>query len=155
VGGGTAVFTANAYQAAGRPVVLTDVSSAMLGRAAARLGPAPVTLLQADLYDLPFEPNRFATVACFTMLHVLDRPWEALVALRGQLAPGGSLFASMLVDDRMVGRSYMRALRAAGEFGPPRSCDEFFQAARQTFGEQTKVDVERTGSVAWLRITAA
>ena len=127
----------------------------MLERAAARVDPAPVALLQADLYDLPFEPGRFPTVGCFTMLHVLDRPWEALTALREQLAPGRKFFASMLVDDRLIGRTYMRVLRAANEFGPARSCAEFARAAAQAFGSEAEIDVDRTGSVAWLRVTAA
>jgi len=99
--------------------------------------------------DLPFAPRPFATVACFGVLHVLDDPWAALAALRAQLAPGGLLFASMLVPDRAVGRAYLAALQRAGEVGTPRRAEHSVRAAEGVFG--TSVDVRRTGSMAWLR----
>jgi len=86
----TATFTATAYRAASRPLLR-----------------APAVPVQADLLDLPFSPRRFATVACFGVLHVLDDPWAALAALAAlceQTAPGGRIFASMLVADRRPGR---------------------------------------------------
>ena len=132
--------------------MLADLSRAMLERAAGRLEGAPAALVQADLYDLPFRPRSFSTVVCFTMLHVLDDPWAALSALREQLAPAGAVFASMLVDDRAVGRAYMRVLRRAGELGPPRSSRDLAEAARGAFGADATVDLERTGSAAWLRV---
>ncbi|MDQ4048248.1 MAG: class I SAM-dependent methyltransferase [Actinomycetota bacterium] len=64
-GCGTLVFTATAYRKASRPLVLVDLSLGMLRRGAERLGDAPAMLVQADLLDLPFAPNRFSTVACF------------------------------------------------------------------------------------------
>jgi SAM-dependent methyltransferase len=151
-GCGTALFTAAAYREASRPLVLVDQSLAMLERAAARLVGAPATLVQADLLDLPFSPHRFATVACFGTLHVLEDPWAALVALREQLAPGGRFLASMLVTDRAAGRAYLSALHRRGEVGPPRRADELAAAARELFG--ASVDVRCTGSMAWLRATA-
>jgi len=148
-GCGTAIFTAATYRRARRPVVLVDRSAPMLERAAARLEGAPVALVQADLFDLPFAPGRFASVGCFAMLHVLDDPWAALAALEAQLAPGGRLFASMLVTDRGVGRAYLGALRRAGEVGPPRSADDLAAAAARVFGADAAV--ERRGSMAYLR----
>jgi SAM-dependent methyltransferase len=150
-GCGTAVFTAGTYARASRPLVLVDRSLAMLERAAERLGDgASVRLVQADLLDLPFAPGRFATVGCFAMLHVLDDPWAALTALHDQLAPGGRLFASMLVSDgSAVSRAYLRMLQRAGEVGPPRSAEELAAAARRLFGPSA--EVRRTGSMAWLR----
>jgi SAM-dependent methyltransferase len=151
-GCGTAVFTAGAYRAAERPLVLTDLSLGMLERAGERVSGAPAALVQADLHDLPFAPGRFATVACFAMLHVLDDPWAALAALREHVAPGGRLFASMLVADRAVGRGYLALLRRTGEVGPARSTAELHRAAREIFGEQ--VQTGRTGSMAYLRANA-
>jgi SAM-dependent methyltransferase len=148
-GCGTAVFTAEAYRRAARPLVLTDLSLGMLTRARDRLEGAPATLVQADLLDLPFAPGGFETVACFAMLHVLPDPWAALAALRPHVAPGGRLFASMLVDDRGVGRAWLRVLKRAGEVGPARSATELAEAAREVFGPS--VEVGRTGSMAWLR----
>jgi SAM-dependent methyltransferase len=152
-GCGSAVFTADAYRASGRPIVLSDLSLAMLEKAAGRLDGAPVALVQADITALPFTPGSFETVACFAMLHVLGDPWAALAALRPQLAPGGRLFASMLVSDRAVGRGYQRLLRRAGEFGPARSAAALESAAREVFDGE--VSVERTGSMAWLRVRDA
>lgn len=148
-GCGTATFTAPAYRAASRPLVLVDRSLDMLARAAKRLPDAPAAFVQADLSDLPFSSGRFATVACFGTLHVLDDPWAALAALRDQVAPGGLLFASMLVADRAVGRAYLSALHRAGEAGPPRRTEHLAGAAQAVFG--AAADVRRTGSMAWLR----
>jgi ubiquinone/menaquinone biosynthesis C-methylase UbiE len=151
-GCGSAVFTAPLYQSAARPLVLVDRSLAMLERTAERLAGAPAALVQADLHDLPFSPGRFPTVACFAMLHVLDDPWTALAALRDQMAPGGRLFASMLVADRGgITRPYLAALHRAGELGPVRQTDELKATARAIFGPSAQVD--RTGSMAWLRVS--
>lgn len=149
-GCGTGVFTAPIYRAATRPVVLLDRSTAMLERAADRLSGSPALIIQADIYDLPFEAAQFETVACHAMLHVLDDPAAALVQLAGQLAPGGRCFASMLVTDRGgVSGPYQRLLRSRGELGVLWSAADFEAAARAAFG--SAVRVSRTGSMAWLR----
>jgi SAM-dependent methyltransferase len=150
VGCGTAVFTHAAYGDAARELVLVDRSLAMLERARPRLQGTGATLLQADVLDLPFAPGQFGTVCCFAVLHVLDNPWAALSAIREQLAPDGRLFCSMLVTDRGgISRPYMAALRRRGELGEPRTEAELATAARQVFG--SSVEVDRTGSMAWLR----
>lgn len=151
-GCGTATFTAAAYRDASRPLVLVDRSLDMLGRAAERIAGGPAALMQADVMDLPFVPRRFPTVACFGVLHVLGDPWVALAALRNQLAPGGRLFASMLMADRRVGGTYLAALHRAGEVGPPRRVHELADAAQAVLG--ASADVRRTGSMAWLRWTS-
>ena len=150
-GCGSAVFTAPVYASATRPLVLSDRSLGMLDRAAERLDGAPATLLQADIFDLPFAPRSFATIGCFAMLHVLDEPWSALRSLAGCLAPGGRLFASMLVTERSFGRRYAHLLHRAGELGPPRSSADLEAAAREILGD---VEVSRSGSMAWLRASA-
>lgn len=148
-GCGTAVFTASAYRHAQRPLVLVDRSLGMLRRAAKRLDDVPATLIQADIESLPFSPGSFDTVACFAVLHVLDDPWQALAALRDQVAPGGRLYASMLVSDRGgMGRRYLSMLHRRGEVGPPQRAVDLQQAADELF---TQADVSRTGSMAWLR----
>lgn len=120
----------------------------MLKRAAGRLGDAPAALVQADLLDLPFLPSRFATVACFGTLHVLDDPWAALAALRDQAAPGGRFFTSMLVSDRAVGRVYLAALHRQGEAGPPQRVAELAAAARAIFGTVSLRSIHRVDGVA-------
>jgi SAM-dependent methyltransferase len=150
-GCGTLVFTAGPYAATSRPLTLVDDSQGMLDKAAERLGPTSADLRRADLFDLPFQPGGFATVACHGVLHVLAEPWKALAALRAQVAPGGTFFASMLVRDRVVGRTYLELLHHAGEVGSPRTQAELAAAARDVFGDQARVT--RTGSMAWLRAT--
>ena len=154
VGCGTAVFSAAAYRAASRPLTLVDGSAGMLARAGERLAATTVELVQADLFALPFAPGGFETVGCFAMLHVLDDPWAGLLALRPQLAPGGSLFVSMLVaDGARRSRAYLRALHRRGEVGPPRSADELHAAAVPLFGDD--LTVERVGAMAFLRARVA
>ncbi len=105
--------------------------------------------MHADPSDLPFAPGSFTTVGCFGTLHIVEDPWWALAALWRQVAPGGRLFASMLITDRALGGVYLRVLERAGEVGQPRSLGELTAAARQAFGGRAAVD--RTGSMAWLR----
>ena len=148
-GCGTATFTAAAYREARRPLVLIDRSVDMLERAAQRLADAPAAFVQADLLDLPFSSGQFSTVACFGVLHVLDDPMAALAALRDQLEAGGQLFASVLVADRAVGRAYLDVLYRAGEVAMPCRAEHLANAAQAVLG--APVDVQRTGSMAWLR----
>lgn len=148
-GCGSAVFTAGVHRRAARPLVLVDRSLGMLVRAGGRLDGAPATLVQADLLDLPFAPGTFSTVSCFGTLHVLADPWAALAALWRQVAPGGRMFASMLVTDRAVGGAYLRVLQRAGEVGPPRCLAELGTAARRICGDSAAF--ARTGSMAWVR----
>jgi SAM-dependent methyltransferase len=150
-GCGTAVFTAGVYRRTTRALVLADLSLGMLARARDRLDGTGATLVQADIHDLPFAPASFETVGCFSMLHVLDDPWAALASLRPLVAPGGALFASMLVSDGgAVARRYLPLLRRRGEFGPLRTTGEFATVAHDLFGPSATVT--RTGSMAYLRV---
>lgn len=150
-GCGTTVFTADAYRATDRALTLVDRSAGMLRRAATRVG-SDVRLVQADIYDLPFDAGGFDTVGCFAMLHVLDDPWPALAGLRAQLRPGGTAFVSMFVTGGGgVTGPYMRALQRRGELGPPRSLEELTDAARDAFGDGARV--ERRGAMAYVRAT--
>lgn len=148
-GCGSAVFTAAVYRRAPRPLVLVDRSVGMRARASNRLEAAPATFVHADLSDLPFAAGSFTTVGCFGTLHIVEDPWWALAALWRRVAPGGRLFASMLITDRALGGVYLRVLERAGEVGQPRSRGELTAAAWQAFGGRAAVD--RTGSMAWLR----
>lgn len=151
VGCGTLGFTAAAYGAARRRLVLVDRSLEMLERAAGRVDEEQASLIQADLFDLPFSPRSFDTVACFGVLHLLDDPWPALRTLGEQVRPGGRLFASVLVTDRAVGKAYLRALARQGEIGCLCSSAELEQAALEHLGPEA--EVTRTGNMAWLRAT--
>jgi len=153
-GCGTAVFTAAVYATATRELVLVDRSGEMLRVAQQRMNGAPARFVQGDLLALPFAPGGFETVACHGVLHVLDDPWAGLAALADQVAPGGSLYASMLVSDRGgITPAYMRALHRRGEISTPRCEDDLVAAARELFGDRARVT--RTGAMAWLRADAA
>ena len=145
---GSAVFTAEVYRAADRPLVLVDRSLGMLARAAERFGGddgARPALVQADLLALPFARGAFATVACHGSLHVFDDLAGVLSALRAQLAPGGWVYASSLVAETAVGRRYLRLLHRAGEVAAPRREAEVLQAAG---AELSDVTLRRHGSLA-------
>lgn len=71
-----------------------DLSSRSLAEAAREVrlaGCGNVSLLQADIFDLPFQPARFDHIfACFVLEH-LREPARALRALMTALKPGGSI----------------------------------------------------------------
>ena len=152
VGCGTTLFTADCYRATDRPLVLVDRSAGMLARAAARLGdvdPARVVLLQADLFDLPFRPGAFPTVASYGLLHLVDDPAPLLRVLNTQRAPGGTVYATSLVNETLLAGPVIRALHLAGEAAPPRRLVELATAAQAALGPG--VQVRREGGWAFLR----
>jgi SAM-dependent methyltransferase len=71
-----------------------DVSPESIAAAKRRADSAEirnVEFRQADIFDLPFEPESFDHVfVCFVLEH-LSRPVEALTILTGQLRPGGTM----------------------------------------------------------------
>lgn len=151
VGSGSAVFTAPAYRAATRPLVLVDSSISMLQRAHDRVSsatPAPTAFVRADLFDLPFRPHNFSTVSCHGLLHLFDDIEAVLRALRGQLAPGGRLYATSLVAETRVGRGWLALMHRSGEIAPPRTAADLTARAGSVLGEELHVIV--VGSMAFL-----
>lgn len=151
VAAGTAIATAAAYLASGRPVVLTDRSTGMLELAARRLTVdtrlRPDTrFVQADAFALPFPPGGFETVICLGFLHLVDDIVPFVDGLRAQLRPGGRLFLSSLVAATRVGTRYIRLLHRLGEMATPRTADEL--------ADEFGVPVRRRGSMAYLELGA-
>lgn len=149
VAAGTAVASAGAYRASDRGVVLTDRSRDMLARAAQRLATAGrvrpgVRFVQADAFDLPFEPGSFDTVLCLGFLHLVDDPVDLVDQLHRQLRPGGRLFCSSLVMATRVGSGYLSFLHRAGEVAAPRTADGL--------ADLLGVAVRRSGSMAYFEI---
>lgn len=152
VGCGTALFTAASYRATDRPLVLVDRSLGMLRRAAQRLdghGRRRVALVQADVFDLPFQPALFATVACHGLLHIVDDAGQLLRVLRSQAPPAGSIYATSLVAETAIGTRALRVLHRIGEATVPRREDDLATVARQELGDA--VQIRREGSMAFLR----
>lgn len=146
VGCGTLVFTADAYRASGRSLTLTDLSEEMLSRARKRIAARDATLMQADLFDLPFEPGTFETVASFGVLHCIDDLDGALAAIAAQLAPGGRVFLSSLVTATRRSRAMARMLHRAGEFAEPRTEGQFEAAVAERF---RPISFQRRGSMVY------
>lgn len=147
-GSGTAVFTDALYRESRRPVVLVDRSLAMLQRPRTRASRDGATFVQADVFDLPFAAAGFATVACFGVLHVVGDVARALASLRAQVAPGGRLFASALVAETAVGRTYLGLLHRLGEVAAP--CSEAELAAEVRREPGSGATVRRQGSMAFV-----
>jgi ubiquinone/menaquinone biosynthesis C-methylase UbiE len=78
----------------GARIVAVDVSAQSLVHALARAeaaGLGNVEFMQADIFDLPFDPGSFDHVfVCFVLEH-LAQPVEALIALKRLLRPGGTI----------------------------------------------------------------
>ncbi|MEO9222937.1 MAG: class I SAM-dependent methyltransferase, partial [Mycobacteriaceae bacterium] len=151
VGCGTAVFTADCYRSTDRPVILVDRSLGMLARAAKRLAGADkgrLVLVQADLFDLPFRPGAFATVACHGLVHLFEDPGQLLRVLRSQVAPGGSLYATSLLAETRLGTQALRVLHRGGEAAVPRRENDLATLARAALGDN--VELRREGGMGFL-----
>jgi SAM-dependent methyltransferase len=130
-GCGSLVFTHEIYRAAShRPRVLVDKSLGMLRAARARLRSASsaaderTILLQADVLELPFQPQVFTTVLSMGMLHLFRDPAGFVRGLTSVVKPGGSLWLTSLVGGRFWGDQYLRLLHLAREVAAPRSVAE-------------------------------
>jgi SAM-dependent methyltransferase len=91
VGAQTVTLASNSPRAS---ITSIDVSERSLGearKAVEAAGLTNVTLLRADIFDLPFRPASFDHVfLCFVLEH-LARPVAALRALKRVLKPGGTI----------------------------------------------------------------
>lgn len=151
VGYGSFVLTATAYRNSSRPLVLVDRSLAMLSRAEHRLrghDPDRVAFAQADLFDLPFRPGCFATVACHGLLHLFDDLDAVLGALRAQAAVGGSLYATSLAAETRRSRWALRQMARTGEAAAPRRQDELAAGVRAALG--VAPEVHRQGAMVFV-----
>ena len=131
-GCGSLAFTADVFGNAGCSVILLDRSLRMLRRARRRLEhlcgqvPGHLTLVQADIFELPFKTSVFATVSCPAVIHAFEDPAQAIRQLIRVLAPGGNLFLTSLVT--VAGRGFanrsLRQMHRGGEIAAPRSATD-------------------------------
>ena len=91
VGAQTVTLARNSPGALITSIDVSERSLAEARRAVQTAGLTNVTLQQADIFDLPFEPESFDHVfLCFVLEH-LARPAEALKSLKRVLKRGGSI----------------------------------------------------------------
>lgn len=121
-GCGTLVFTGAVYaDYTARPLVLLDRSLGMLRQAKARLVdadgrlPENITLIQGDIFDLPFRAGVFETVASYGMLHIFSNTRGFMDALQQVKSAEGSLYFTSLVGNTWLGKQYLKMLHRAGE----------------------------------------
>jgi SAM-dependent methyltransferase len=131
-GGGSLLFTADAYAKSARPILVLDQSVSMLARARRRLVervgrmPDNVVLLQGDLLNLSgFVPGSIGTILCLGVLHHIDAAADLVANLGALLVPGkGRMHFTTLITSGRWSDSYLRSLYRSGGFAPPRSAAE-------------------------------
>jgi ubiquinone/menaquinone biosynthesis C-methylase UbiE len=91
VGAQTVTLARNSPKALITSIDIAEASVAEARSKVVEAGLANVRLQQADIFDLPFEPDSFDHVfVCFVLEH-LSRPIEALRALKSIVKPGGTI----------------------------------------------------------------
>ena len=94
--------------------VAADLSTTMLKRARRKT----TTLVQADIYNLPFPTDTFDVCLTYNGLHCLQDPPAALRELTRVLRPGGTLQGTTVV--KAAGRDpLIKLLQYQGAFGNP------------------------------------
>jgi len=148
-GCGSLLFTATDYVKSRRQIIAVDESLAMLRRARQRLiklcghVPEHVQLVQTDLNDLPFRPNRFNSVLCLNVLHQFSNAAALISNLKQLLTDDGDLYlTSLILNKCFVGDRYLNALHAAGEFVRPRSKDELKEILDAGLGPEVSYRVK-------------
>jgi ubiquinone/menaquinone biosynthesis C-methylase UbiE len=96
---GTAYFTIEMARRHPGHVIGADIALGMVRearRAAARAGATRFSSVQADLHRLPFPDATFAAVLCSNGLQIVPGLQQCLNELARVLAPGGTLFLSVV-----------------------------------------------------------
>jgi ubiquinone/menaquinone biosynthesis C-methylase UbiE len=97
---GTAYFTTRVAEAHDGLVIGVDIAEGMVresARVAAQAGLSNLVTVCADAHQLPFPDDSFAAVLCSNGLQVIPGLRPAASELVRVLAPGGTLFVSVLL----------------------------------------------------------
>ncbi|MDQ3940609.1 MAG: class I SAM-dependent methyltransferase [Actinomycetota bacterium] len=97
---GTGYFTLEMAGAHTGIVVGVDIAEGMVRQTAARarqMGAGNLVAVQADAHGLPFEDGAFGAVVCSNGLQVMPGLVPTVTELARVLAPGGSLFVSVIL----------------------------------------------------------
>jgi len=155
IGSGTAVFTAKTYARADQPIILVDRSLEMLKEASHRIQRSQVTgsmediaLVQADLFDLPFQEECFSAILAMGMFHLFKNGPKFIDALLSPLKDGGKLYFSSLVTDRFVGRQYLSLLHRSNVVAHPRTFKEVNRIVKEVAGN-SEIKAWREGNMAY------
>ncbi|MEO3823094.1 class I SAM-dependent methyltransferase [Actinomadura sp. B10D3] len=120
--------------------VAADLSRTMLTRARRKT----TTLLQADIYALPFADQTFDACLTYNGLHCLPDPGAAVRELARVLRPGGWLRGTTIVQgagrDRLI-----RVLQRQGTFGNPGTATDL--RTWLTTAGLTSVELTHSGAV--------
>lgn len=96
---GTAYFTKEMAKRAGGPVVGVDIAEGMVRKASRTAGESGLHnlfALQADAHHLPFKDGSFGAILCTNGLQVIPGLTQTVSELARVLAPGGTLFVSVV-----------------------------------------------------------
>lgn len=90
-GYGTYRLSKSGYQVTG-----VDLSGEMIARAKERLRGEPISLIQGNVLQLPFENNHFDGVMAINVLEWTEVPAQALIELHRILKKDGLMFVGIL-----------------------------------------------------------
>ncbi|MFC5749856.1 class I SAM-dependent methyltransferase [Actinomadura rugatobispora] len=91
-------------------VTAVEIDPRLAAEVRARLGDAPVEVIEGDAGALDLAPDRFSAATCFSMLHHLESPaaQDRLFArLHGALRPGAALLGVESIDGEMIRRGHV------------------------------------------------
>jgi ubiquinone/menaquinone biosynthesis C-methylase UbiE len=154
-GCGSLLFTARSYLGSERTIIAFDQSLTMLKRARERLAklshslPKNIYLIQADLNDIPFQTSSFDSVLCLNVLHQIENAGDLISKLNKLRTSDGRLFlTSLVLNSRLVGDLYLKALYAFGEFVEPLSSNKLKELTEDALGK--KVAYSLKGNMAFV-----
>ncbi len=123
-GCGSLIFTAQNYKSEkNRSIVLVDRSIEMLKKGKSRLInsngnlPENIVLIQADVFNLPFQNAVFETVLSFGTIHLFEDTKSFLDSLFKVKSEKGSLFFTSLVANNFLSKIVLNILKQKGEVG--------------------------------------
>jgi len=121
-GCGSLVFTGKAYaESKNASIILLDRSLGMLQKARKRLInlcggiPEHITLIQGDIFNLPFENDFFDLVVSQGLIHMFDDKAAVLTELERVKRKDGIVSFTSLVGNNRLGYQYLSALKKSGE----------------------------------------
>ncbi|RFS87071.1 class I SAM-dependent methyltransferase [Actinomadura spongiicola] len=117
-----------------------DLSWTMLTRARRKTS----TLLQADVYALPFPTDTFDACVTYNGLHCLTDPPAAIAEMARVLRPGGTLRGTTIVRGTSRDR-VIRHMQRRGLFGPSGTADDV--RTWLTSAGLTSIELTRSGAM--------